>query len=441
MIRFSYSDRHGGHFRLASRGLILLSVIFNTFIVISSDSANADGTGGPQAVTAQLQTIQQFISNQSGRHETIQVGDFRFDNQETVPALSLQKNKPLNPSATWVAGNPVTMGLQGLRSSMWIAKYGSRSGAPLTNPADELLAEQYAVWAYTDGLKLTRSAIPSVAIWKRARQLATEAASAPAKVNLGAYGVGISALITDVNPTTVTLSVQLTGSDGLIFQNPQSIIMHANGRAATIQTTNQTYVDTNRPGTNLVTHVTGTAPDTDTAIVQIPRNATTIEVSFDWSIQFVPPLILLSNTFGTPPIMTTQPVPLDFQTNVILDPSQYPSLTGLLNNRALALIGGLHGWQGWAALILLLWLVPLASRGVTALLVGGSKGGTALVKKQRRARATDPNKSPDKTSDKLDEQGSTRAKDNQEKLATSNPHEDHQKGSTITPPGQDNDPR
>ena len=212
---------------------------------------------------------------------------------------------------------------------MWIAKQGSRSGA-LTDPDDELLAEQYAVWACADGLKLTRAAIPSVAIWKRARRLVTEAASAPSKVNLGAYGVGISAILADVNPTTVTLSIQLAGSSGLIFQDPQTITVRANGRTGAVETAKQTYVDTNRPGANLATKVTGTAPDTDTAIVQMPRNAATIEVSFRWSIQFLPPLILLSNTFGTPPIMTTRPVPLDFQANIILDPSQYPSLTGLL---------------------------------------------------------------------------------------------------------------
>jgi hypothetical protein len=438
MTHFSHSDWHGSRFWLTSQGLILLCVVFNVFMLAASDSAKADGTGGPQAVTARLQGIQRFTFKQSGQREAVQIGSFRFDNQDTVLALSLEKGLPLNPSATWVAGDPVTMGLRGLRSSMWIAEHGSSSGAPLTNQTDELLAEQYAVWAYTDGLKLTRSAIPSAAIWKRARELVTKAASAPAKVNILAYGVGISALLTDVSPTTVTLSVQLTGSGGHPFSNPQSITMYANGRSAAIKTTKQTYVDTNRPGKNLVARITGAAPDTDTAIVQVPRNAATMEVAFDWNIQFIPPLILLPNTFGTPPIMTTRPVPLDFRTNIILDPSQYPSLTGLLNNKALALIGGLHGWQGWAVLILLLWLVPLASRGVTALLVGGTKGGVALVRKQRRAEAVGPDKSPDKTSAKLDEQGSIRARDSEGKSSTSNPIDGHQKGSTGTPPDQDN---
>jgi hypothetical protein len=125
-----------------------------------------------------------------GTSPIFHIGMFRFDQQQTGPALSLSETQRLNPATTWSAVDPNSTQLPGLRPALWIVEHAQDNGSALSDPNQEVAAEQAAVWAWTSGFQLNFSNIPNIVILDRAIQL-YEQASQQYQPTKFAYALGV----------------------------------------------------------------------------------------------------------------------------------------------------------------------------------------------------------------------------------------------------------
>jgi hypothetical protein len=130
----------------------------------------------------------------------------------------------------------------------------------------------------------------------------------------------------------------------------------------------RTYVYTDRIGQHLDTKVLGQGFGYNTAVVQMPRNSATMDLSFQWKVNISPGEVFLPSDPKAAPIVNVKSFPLVFDANLTLDPSKYPSAASILNNQALSYIARLGGWAGWVAVILAFLIAPMLSSALTDLL-------------------------------------------------------------------------
>jgi hypothetical protein len=123
----------------------------------------------------------------------------------------------------------------------------------------------------------------------------------------------------------------------------------------------------------LIPKVVGRSSNNNVAYVDLPRINDSEDLETYWDTNVDAGEIFLSVGTNSPPVITDQRFPVDVYQNLILDPSQFPDVQGLIQGWVLDVLSHLNGWEVVAAILLGLYLAHTGFGVVDFALVQGYK--------------------------------------------------------------------
>ena len=343
----------------------------------------------PQVATATTQDLLSPVRALSviwhGR--TISALPFRIRllDQASPLAYSLDIRRPVAYGDSWTGislGNPADRQARSLSQlgviNPLVAEAIARGDVTAAKPPRlaetnfELAARQVAIWASTNGLKLSRKVVPNSGLRRRAAQLLAGTKGIQVPLQAASHSVGIFVQNTTAN--TVQLVVTIGLDPNTHPSQTQNIDLYLDGVRCHIRTRALTHIQQRSNGTYYAGRpipLSSSTHSTDIAEVDLHRNTQVVEATANWVNVISAPGLVMGGAGAAPPLVTAENAVLNFSTTTQLDPSQYNSPEQLLNNAGTTFLTTLPGWFVWVILLIALYLVPRVGRGADYLLVAG----------------------------------------------------------------------
>jgi hypothetical protein len=352
-------------------------------------SADTVASTGLMPITATVQSeLQPTVTTAvGGQARSAMPVIVRINDEVSAYALSLDDAYGAVTTAPLVAVPPTqsggaqsatedTPGLYALATAQWLAQHGDSVGSPISNYYLELAAEQLAIWSVGNALPIERGTVTDALVAERARQLVALSPSSydfeqPTAVDETLY-------VRQATANQVQVGVDLTDQSEDTFDNPQKLDVRYAGQWVVAHTGEASDLFIKRG--KLRIKVVGQAPDDNTAYIAVPRTDNTSQLQVFWNLSLGAGMVLVPGNGGqSAPLITMDPVNLQFPETITLDPSDFPSLTGLVEDQVLVWLSHLSGWQ---AIVLAIVALYVASN-FGSLVNAGVTGSVSAIKTRR----------------------------------------------------------
>lgn len=376
-----------GGSRLGKVAVSLAVVLVALAGLASSGIALADN--GPQVATA---TTQDLLSPVQGlsviwQGKTVSALPFRIRllDQASPLAYSLDIGRDVAYGDSW---SGISLGSPGDQQARSLPQVGilnplvgeaiARGDITDTKPPQfattdfELAARQVAIWASTNGLRLTPQTVANGALLRRAEQLLADANGIQVPLQAAYHSVGI--FVQDTTANTVQLVVTIGLDPNTYPTQPQNIDLYLDGVPCLIRTRALTSIQQRSNGSYYSDRpipLNPSANSTAIAKVNLHRNTQVVEATANWVNVISGPGLVMGGNGAAPPLVTAENAVLNFSTTTQLDPSQYNSPEQLLNNAGTAFLTTLPGWLVWVILLLAFYFVPRIGRAIDRLVAAG----------------------------------------------------------------------